>query len=538
MTDKKFNESSDDDARPDRLDLSPDLYALERSNQLLSELQSIPPNDLKSIEQAKQSARSDGLTDADIKVATDAWKRSINGGASSQKKASKSKRGGGRRSVGDTTFENELREKFLRDCGARYKWLAVESQWIRTNAVGHWISANSAAMESMRKCAIDLIATLDASAKTRASNQLLHGHIVSRALTWARHALNISEGEQAVEFDTQPHLLGVRSGVVDLRTKQVRPAQAGEYIRTHLDYDAQVGATPHFDAIIDHATAGDTVLKDWLLRYLGYCLTAETREHVMLFVVGRGGTGKSTLSELIQFLMQSYGAQVESGHFVKRTHEPHSQWLANLEHKRFISMGELPKRSTWNTTKLNRIVSGESMTANRMRENDHIFRSTMKVLAHANSEPRFDSDDGFGRRVRLLRMDTKPSKVDTALLDKLKGERAAILAKLIDQASIYYRVGRLPVESSAMQLATRDYVNDQDTLSGWLNERCDRTVARNREIPVKALHADYKAWCDDNGYRSEYGGAYKFAEGLADERIDIVKPRGRQTLAYGIALVA
>ena len=109
------------------------------------------------------------------------------------------------------------------------------------------------------------------------------------------------------EFDNHNHLLGVksgvvdlRSGVVDLRSGEVRSAKPEEYTSQYIDYDPENQKTPNFDSLIRHICQGDAQVRNWLMRFLGYCLTGETREEVLLFLCGKPGTGKTTVLECIK----------------------------------------------------------------------------------------------------------------------------------------------------------------------------------------------------------------------------------------------
>ncbi|MCY4127865.1 MAG: phage/plasmid primase, P4 family [Gammaproteobacteria bacterium] len=407
----------------------------------------------------------------------------------------------------ELNFERVLLDAWL----DRYKdYLRhYQGSWWGLTKQGHWISGvDATCMSLMDKTARDVASDIKGKRERKRAYKQLNFHIVQRVLkqasamqTFEEEGFHKGHPEKPI-FDQHKHLLGVRSGVVDLRTGRIRAAQPNEYVHKRLSYDpGNAAECPNFERVLQHASQGDEATYDYLLSFFGLCLTGEIEgNHHFPFLHGEPGTGKSTLTDCMLDILEYYAANVESEHFIKTRYQPHTQWLAGLCGTRLVVISELPDRATWDTRKLNRITDGSRITANRMRENDIQFDSQMKVIVCGNHEPKFDVRDGISRRVLVLKMDTTPSKIDLNLKDRLREERSAILKKLIDKTAPFYTTGQLPPVPDLMRSATDQYVHEQDTVKLFVEEQC--ILGQQETISLKEIYERYKTVCEEEGRKS------------------------------------
>lgn len=82
--------------------------------------------------------------------------------------------------------------------------------------------------------------------------------------------------------------------------------------------------------------------------------------------------------------------------------------------------------------------------------------------------------------------------------ERLKQEALpAILAWIVAGAAEWQAVGTKPPQ--CVRDLTADYLDEQDVVGQWLDERCERqpdAVERSGD-----LHKDYAQWCDGQGIR-------------------------------------
>ena len=77
-----------------------------------------------------------------------------------------------------------------------------------------------------------------------------------------------------------------------MRTGNTRAHRRGDYC-TKMTAATPGGPCPLWDTFLERVTDGNRELQAFLRRMVGYCLTADTREHALFFLYGTGANGKS-----------------------------------------------------------------------------------------------------------------------------------------------------------------------------------------------------------------------------------------------------
>ncbi len=113
-------------------------------------------------------------------------------------------------------------------------------------------------------------------------------------------------------------------------------------------------------------------------------------------------------------------------------------------------------------------------------------------------------------------------KVDVHLVDKLKEEWSGILAWCVEGCLEWQRIGL--AAPKAVTEATESYLESEDILGEWLNEKCER--AANAQATSTELFDSWKEWAEG---REEWIGSVKqFAQKLEDRgEFAKYKERGR-----------
>jgi phage/plasmid-associated DNA primase len=109
-----------------------------------------------------------------------------------------------------------------------------------------------------------------------------------------------------------------------------------------------------------------------------------------------------------------------------------------------------------------------------------------------------------------------PEKRDKDLAEKLKAEWPAILRWMLDGCVMWQREGLNPPE--AVLAATNSYLESEDTIATWLEERCE--FRASFQDTSARLFASWKAW-------AELMGEPEKLEAMGMEQIRIGKARTR-----------
>ena len=317
-----------------------------------------------------------------------------------------------------------------------------------------------------------------------------------------RGILWVLESRLAVKDWTEnPETAGLPSGkVIDLRTATVRSVADDERISRRL------GCDPDFaEPDLWRRTLAETLPRDCLdlfQRFIGYCLTGYTREHVFLFAVGDGRNGKSTVLCTVQRLLGEYWCGLPQTALVGGHYEQHPEWLARIEGARLVSALELPESGSWRLPLLKALVAGDPMTARHMRRGSFDFTPQCKLIVAGNHKPNLGTvDKAFESRLVLLPFERtfEGAVVDRKLSDKLQDELPRILGWAIEGSRKYLSEGLGDKPGSATN-AVADYLAEQDPFGAWVEARL--TFAPEAFTASRDLLADYNRFAGTSLARS------------------------------------
>ena len=295
----------------------------------------------------------------------------------------------------------------------------------------------------------------------RSRNQRPHGSI-SEAIKITKSRIFLTHFEKKT-YDK--YLLPCESGVIDLRTGKTRKGRRDEYLTEPLGYDPEPGEHPVFNQFLNHISREDPEVLNWILNWLGLCLTGIENSRIVLFVIGEPGSGKTTFAEFVISLLEGYATAINPENLDARNFRAHASWKAALRGKRFATMSEIKQELALNTATLNDLSGGGTIKANFMRQDEIEFIAQAKFLIVGNHRPRLPSsrDDGIYDRLRYLELSIKPQDKDPHILDKLKDERPAILHTIVQYAKrLIANNEELPQTPTAMTVAADDFAAEQD----------------------------------------------------------------------------
>lgn len=281
-------------------------------------------------------------------------------------------------------------------------------------------------------------------------------------------------------WDRDPMLLGTPGGTVELMTGNLRPARGEDYISritavapVPLNRFDPARDCPQWLALLDQALAGDANAIRFLQQWGGYSLTGDTREQVLLFVYGPGGSGKGTVINTIAEILGDYAINVAMETLTASKHDRHSTELARLKGARMARASETEKGRAWAENRIKTLTGQDKVTAHFMRQDDFEFMPEFKLTIFGNNRPSLrDVDAAIRRRFIVLPFDHPPVKPDPMLGAKLKAEWPGILSWLILGALDWQASGRL-VRPEIVEQATAAYFEEQDTFGQWLADNCE-----------------------------------------------------------------
>lgn len=392
--------------------------------------------------------------------------------------------------------------------GADLRWCEVWGKWLAFDG-RRW------AIDSQRR--VDAMAKDVAEALWRQTAVLLPDldFATARDLTaFARTTasargisamLTLAKSEPGVpilpgQLDCDPWALNVLNGTLDLRTGELRAHERAEYITKlcPVEYDA-TAICQTWEAMLATLMADNRELIEFLQRSLGYSLTGDVSEQVLLLLYGAGANGKSTfLNAVMATIGSDFAMQAADGLLTVKNGETHPTERADLFGKRFVSSIELDDGKRLAESLVKQLTGGDTIRARRMREDHWQFDPTHELWLATNHKPVIrGTDHGIWRRIRLIPFEVTVAKADqdTKLPEKLAGERAGILAWMVRGCLAWQQQGL--GEPEAVADATNAYRNDMDVVGAFLAECC----IENHAFSAKAsnVYSTYATWCRANG---------------------------------------
>ena len=168
---------------------------------------------------------------------------------------------------------------------------------------------------------------------------------------------NLENNELVQTFNNIPYHVHFKNGVYDLKLNEFRQRTKEDYATFCLDYDyikiPIKECKKEVYEIIKQICNDNDEDTEFLLDWLGYTLTGETKEHKFLYCVGHSASnGKSTIAKIFRDVFSVYSYEAMNRTFDSTYGKAHKQ-INDMKHKRFVFVEEL-KRANIDTDLLKR----------------------------------------------------------------------------------------------------------------------------------------------------------------------------------------
>jgi putative DNA primase/helicase len=383
----------------------------------------------------------------------------------------------------------------LRHVRERRMWLAFDGVRWRRDATG---DAERAAKATARALLDRAVKVEDEDMRKKAVRWALTSQSergLRAMLTVAATEPGLALGAEALDSD--PWLLACSNGTVDLRTGTLRPHDPADLITmaTEIAHDAKA-LCPRWLQFMREVFAEDAELIEFVRRFIGYCLTGDTREHVLVVLHGSGRNGKSTLVKILQKLLGEHAVTAELSTFLRARGDrgPRND-LARLHRARLVTAAESGEGRHLDESTVKEITGGDRLAARFLYGEHFEFTPHFKLAVVTNFKPKVSGeDDAIWARLRLVPFDVCfEGREDKTLDAKLEAEVPGILTWAVCGCLDWQREGL--GTAAAVTSATAAYRQDEDVLGAFLAERC----LMDGEIGPAELRLAYDAYCNEIG---------------------------------------
>jgi putative DNA primase/helicase len=393
--------------------------------------------------------------------------------------------------------------RFVAQYGLHIRWVPEFKNWLLWND-NHWeLDWADQIMQLAKAVTSTIYGEAARVTETAVANAIAAHAKNSQQLPRLKAMIKLARSEPHIAvgqrfLDSDPMLLGVQNGVVDLRTGALRSAKPEDLItkRAAVPYDPTADC-PVWNHFLNTIMAGDNGLIQFLQRAVGYSLSGMTTEQCLFFLFGVGSNGKSTFLNTLKEVFGEYGAQCQPETLMtKKRDGGANNDIARLRGARFVSTIEAEEGKRFAESLIKQMTGDDTLLARFLFREFFEFRPQLKIWLAANHKPIIRGDDhAIWRRIKLIPFTVTISEAekDKSLADKLKRERAGILRWAVEGCLAWQRDGLNP--PAVVQHATEAYRSEMDVFGSWLSECCE--INRSFESGATELFNSYRKWCEE-----------------------------------------
>lgn len=401
--------------------------------------------------------------------------------------------------TGNANFFTALNAGELRYDHRRKAWFRWAGHWWAQDTDGYPLRLTEE-MVRLRSRAAALIE--DENARKLARKWSL----TSQSKEKRKSCLDLAASNQPITlsgaaWDNDPYLFGVANGVVDLLTGTLHPGSPLDQISLHSPAIFDAAATcPRWEQFLAEVFGNDREIIDWMQRIIGYSLTGSIEEHAAFFCFGTGSNGKSTLLNILAYLLGDYAGTTSFATLEANDRQGGSSEIAALSGKRLVAASETSEGKQLNEGRLKALTGGDPIQARFLYANPFSFRPLLKLWVAVNHKPTVRDDSiGFWRRVKLIdfKASFRGKGADKHLEATLQGEASGILNWAIAGCRDW-RAGGLRTPES-IDAATREYQQESDPLALFVDEAC--VIGEMQVVQSNVLYLAYLEWTSEQGLR-------------------------------------
>jgi putative DNA primase/helicase len=399
-------------------------------------------------------------------------------------------------------FAQTARGKFLY-VATRDRWLKwIQERWLLCEKDEHVAKAKEVCGQILHVAG--QVFSQDQERGKKLLQDAMTAHNLPRILAMLK--LAVSEHEMSVtdrELDSDPYLLGITNGVVDLRAGQLQINKPELLVTRYCNASFEEDATcPRWEVFLDQIFQNDSATIDCVQRLLGCTLLGLGKEEILVICYGYGSNGKSVFNNVIHKILGGYSITAPPSILTTRRKDdtgPRND-LAALAGARYVSINETQAGDRLDEQVVKILAGREPISARFFHQEYFEFDPSFTPWLRTNHKPIITGDDdGIWRRLVLIAFQRKftDNEKDPNLEQKLLEERSGILMWMIEGARLYLQDGIRQSPRMLSELAS--FRKDSDLLGEFLADRTTQDPISN--VNQVTLYKAYKDWADACGVR-------------------------------------
>lgn len=323
------------------------------------------------------------------------------------------------------------------------------------------------------------------------------------------------------------------NGTLNTTTGEVSAWRPEDELLFKLNVEWRPEATcPKYEAFIRWIFGGDQKSIDVFEEFAGLSFVDDMSFQKMLFLIGGGSNGKSTLVSMITGV---HSSDVLSS--VPITALNDERMVTSLVGKLLNVSSEQSRMGMLSDETLKKITGGDPIAVRKLFEEvDNNVRMKVRFLCLTNEMPD-TSDSSYAMKRRLMILNcpntVKEEEKDPDLVNKILLEKDGIVKRWIDALNRLRQRGRFdPPEWSSQRVD--QMMIESDPLKAWLEENYDPVL--NIENDPAVLFGEFIEWAKQANYQRVYTKYHEFVRKLSESGItvkNVQTPSGEKTVIVG-----
>ena len=290
-----------------------------------------------------------------------------------------------------------------------------------------------------------------------------------------------------------PEMVNFENGMFNAATGRMEPHDPKFYSINQIPwkYDPRnAGSGENIKKFLTYSIPdGDD--REMLLEYIGLTCSIDSRQQKMLVIRGNGGTGKSTMINLIQAIVGKRNtSNISMNKLSEKFHAIH------LMGKLLNACADLEIDALDDVSAIKKLV-GEDEISDSYKGKDNIsFANYAKMIYSTNELPtvRNEKTRGFYRRLLILTMDKKPEKMDPGLQTKLENEIPYLICLAMNAFRRLVKRGKIKESDNSVEMVAQ-LRKDSDTVEAFLADGYELTENDSDKISRTILFEKYEEYC-------------------------------------------
>lgn len=304
-----------------------------------------------------------------------------------------------------------------------------------------------------------------------------------------------------------------------------------DYLREAVSYE--IDGTRHDGGRIEE-------LYNTLIMFLGYCMLRGNPDQIVMLWIGKGGSGRSTIAEIMTKTMGEYAKKGRKEMVIKNESGRIIADTALLAPKHFTYCDEFNHNDVLDGAEI-RSLTDEELFVEKKGKDPYTARVNFTPLLISNFELRMESsENSILRRIYVMRFyrEVQDKDIIVRMSDRIfNAGPSGILNTLIKGLSMYLDAENFKsLIPKYIRDESKEFVQSNDPMQEFLNNYMKKTKNRDDIVKLTQLDNMIKTFYERRGEDAPYKHLRSLATLLRNHQYDVYSGHGGASYIRGITL--